>query len=72
MTILALSGAHTPRATAMSIEELEGEVEAAHLGIFLQVPDQLILQGVRIVLLQGAYGIVGARRGRIFYDICQR
>ena len=34
------------------IEELHAEIEGAHLAIFLEVPEQFILQGVGIAFIE--------------------
>ena len=45
------------------VEELDSEVEAAHLVVLLEVPDEFVLEAVGVALLQGARWIVGGRRG---------
>jgi hypothetical protein len=40
----------------VGVEELESKVEAAHLAIFVEVPDQLALQ-VRVTLCRGRAGL---------------
>src|ERR1700687_383596 len=51
------------------VQELDCEVEATHPAVFLEVPDKLVLQGVRVASLQRTRWIVRKWRGRILDNI---
>jgi hypothetical protein len=53
----------------VGVEELESKIKAAHLDIFFQVPDQLVLQGVRVTPLQRPRWIVRRRYSRMLHNI---
>ena len=40
------------------VEELDSEVESAHPGIFIEMPDQIVLEPIRITPLQSTRGIL--------------
>src|SRR6266542_3368093 len=51
------------------VEKLDSKVEAAHLAIFVDVPDQLVLQAVRVTPLQRARRIARERSQRLLYYV---
>src|SRR2546430_1509736 len=53
----------------VGVEELNCKIEAAHPSIFLQVPDELVLQAFRIVFLQRPCRVIRARYGGKLHDI---
>src|SRR6266850_235741 len=58
-----------PIGHSVGVEELDSKIKTAHLAIFLEVPDELVLQTLRVTLLQRTRRIVGARRSRILHNI---
>ena len=44
---------------SLRVDELDAEVEAAHLAVLVEVPDQFVLQAVRVTFLQGWAGLSG-------------
>src|SRR6266478_1774721 len=53
----------------VGIEKLNAKIETAHRAIFPEVPDQLVLQALRITPLQWARRIVRGWRSRILDDV---
>ena len=47
-----------PIGHGVGVEELDSKVEAGHLAIFIEVPDQLVLQAFRVTSLQRTRRIV--------------
>jgi len=58
-----------PISHPVDVEELDPKVESAHLAVFPEVPDQFVLQALRITPLQRTGRIVRGWRGRIFHHI---
>jgi hypothetical protein len=50
-----------PIGHGVNAEELLSKIQGAHLAIFLEVPGQLVLQGVRVTSLQRTRRIVWRR-----------
>src|SRR5579863_4865895 len=58
-----------PVSHRLSVKKLDSEVEAAHLTVFLEVPDQLVMQGIWIILLQRTRRIVRRGHSRMLNNI---